>query len=188
MPRRMRPTITAGGGPKRSTRYLSTGTNQVSSKTKTENATWIEARPQWNLASIGFTNSVQPYCRFAIMAMQMMPITSCTHRYAVDFLPSHSWTISGICPSPPLIVFLRLGMEQPISRSVNIPSGSLKLTLLSGRLRRAGSQDLVEGCIRYEREPARDVVWYHPRRQRPRGSYGITPAISRAVSLRGLLL
>src|ERR1700722_13873586 len=33
-----------------------------------------------NHASIGTTNSVQPYCRFAIIAMQTMPIASCSQR------------------------------------------------------------------------------------------------------------
>ena len=36
-------------------------------------ATWIAARPQWYFWSIGVTNSVQPYCRLAIITMQMMP-------------------------------------------------------------------------------------------------------------------
>src|SRR6516164_8703995 len=40
----------------------------------------MAARPQWYLASIGSTNSVQPYCRFAIIAMQAMPIASCSQR------------------------------------------------------------------------------------------------------------
>src|SRR6267378_4803329 len=86
-------------------------------------------------------------------------------------------------PLPPLIVFLRLSEEQPISRTVNIPSGSPQTYILvsktptfvnphvhtqpdafhpRGKLRgerRARSQDLVDGCIRYEQEPARDVVW-----------------------------
>src|SRR6266480_905631 len=30
---------------------------------------------------MGFTNSVQPYCRFAIIAMQTMPMNSCIQRY-----------------------------------------------------------------------------------------------------------
>jgi hypothetical protein len=28
---------------------------------------------------MGFTNNVQPYCIFAIIAMQITPNTSCTH-------------------------------------------------------------------------------------------------------------
>src|SRR6476646_10221788 len=58
------------------------------------------ARPQWYFWSIGRTNSVQPYCRLAIITMQMMPKTSCAHRYAdiggvlmvaaVIFLPDSS--------------------------------------------------------------------------------------------------
>src|SRR5215831_4668695 len=34
----------------------------------------------WNLSPIGLTNSVQPYCRLAIIAMQTMPIISCKRR------------------------------------------------------------------------------------------------------------
>src|ERR1700693_1595230 len=43
------------------------------------NATWIEARPQWYCSPIGLTKSVQPYCRLATLAMQMMPMMSCVH-------------------------------------------------------------------------------------------------------------
>src|SRR6202162_2305505 len=52
------------------------------------NATWIEARPQWYFSSIGLTKSVQPYCRLATLAMQMMPIISCIHGDAnADLVP-----------------------------------------------------------------------------------------------------
>src|SRR5437660_6616529 len=37
---------------------------------------------QWYLSPIGPTNSVQPYCRFAIITMQMMPTISCVHGWA----------------------------------------------------------------------------------------------------------
>src|SRR5215471_3207198 len=47
-------------------------------------ATWIAARPQWYFWSIGLTNSVQPYCRLAIITMQMMPKISCPQRVASD--------------------------------------------------------------------------------------------------------
>jgi hypothetical protein len=60
----------------RSTRYPSKGTSQVSVSTNSVNATWIAALVQWNLAAIGFTNSVHPYWRLAIITMPMMPITS----------------------------------------------------------------------------------------------------------------
>src|SRR5258708_19436155 len=124
MPQRIPPARTTSRGPKRSTRYPSKGTSQVSSATNTENATWIEARPQWNLASIGFTNSVQPYCRFAIMAMQMMPTASCTHRYAAGFVPSPSWTIAPISsPLPPDHLGYRPQMQRQceLSRHCNPP-------------------------------------------------------------------
>src|SRR5277367_3460314 len=42
----------------------------------------MAARPQWYLESIGSTNSVHPYCRFATQAMQMTPMISCTHGFA----------------------------------------------------------------------------------------------------------
>ena len=67
-------------GPNRSTNQPSTGTSQVSVSTKMLNATWIAARPHWYFWSIGKTNSVQPYCRLAIITMQTMPKTSCSHR------------------------------------------------------------------------------------------------------------
>src|SRR5580658_10984011 len=67
-------------GPYLSTNHASIGTSQVSVTTKSVKASWIAGRPQWNLASIGSTNSVQPYCRFAIIAMQTMPIASCSQR------------------------------------------------------------------------------------------------------------
>src|SRR5471032_3521714 len=67
-------------GPYLSTNHASTGTSQVSVTTNNVKANWISARPQWNFASIGSTNSVQPYCRFAIIAMQTTPIASCSQR------------------------------------------------------------------------------------------------------------
>jgi hypothetical protein len=33
---------------------------------------------------MGFTNSVQPYCRFAIITMQMMPMMSWVQRALLD--------------------------------------------------------------------------------------------------------
>src|SRR5260370_23865969 len=44
--------------------------------------TGIAARPQWYFWSIGFTNKVQPYCRLAIITMQMMPKSNWTGRTA----------------------------------------------------------------------------------------------------------
>src|ERR1700733_3644468 len=79
------PNITTTLGPYLSTNHASTGTSQVSVTTNSVNASWIAARPQWYFASIGSTNSVQPYCRLAIIAMQTIPIASCSQR---KFLPS----------------------------------------------------------------------------------------------------
>src|SRR5260370_41008913 len=81
MPTRTPPIKTTMLGPKRSTNQPSIGTSHVSVNTKMLNATWIAARPQWYLASIGLTNSVHPYCRLAIIAMAMMPSRSWSQRY-----------------------------------------------------------------------------------------------------------
>src|SRR6478735_805004 len=78
------PNITTMLGPYLSTNQASIGTSQVSVTTKIVKASWIAARPQWFFASIGSTKSVQPYCRFAIIAIQTMPIASCSQRKPPD--------------------------------------------------------------------------------------------------------
>src|SRR5882672_2126646 len=80
------PASITGRGPKRSTSQPSIGTSQVSASTKIVNATWIAVRPHWNLSLIGLTNKVHPYCRLAIIDMQMMPISSCHQRPAVSVM------------------------------------------------------------------------------------------------------
>src|SRR6202171_5556282 len=57
------------------------GTSHVSVNTKIVKATWIAALVQPYLSAMGLTNRVQPYCRFAIIAMQTMPISNCIQRY-----------------------------------------------------------------------------------------------------------
>src|SRR5262249_36769182 len=54
-------------GPRTSAIQPATGVSHVSSAMKIENATWIEAIDQPCALFIGLTNSVQPYCRLAIM-------------------------------------------------------------------------------------------------------------------------
>src|ERR1700722_16100812 len=95
-------------GPYLSTNHASTGTSQVSVTTNSVKASWIAARPQWYFASIGSKNSVQPYCRFAIIAMQTMPIASCSQR---KFLPSAIGVAVGcvvaiMVPPPGALLFL----------------------------------------------------------------------------------
>src|SRR5665213_3887343 len=80
-PARMPPTSTTGRGPNLSISQPSTGTSHVSQSTKIVNATWIAAFDQPNFSDIGLTNNVQPYCRLATIAMQMIPMTSCAHRF-----------------------------------------------------------------------------------------------------------
>src|ERR1700690_4328879 len=65
-----------------STIQPSTGVSQVSSAIKIAKASWIEAMSQPCALLIGLTNSVQPYCRLAIITMQMMAQMSCRQRVA----------------------------------------------------------------------------------------------------------
>ena len=69
-------------GPSTSTIQPSIGVSQVSSAMKIAKANWIEAIDQPCALLIGLTNSVQPYCRLAIITMQMMAQMSCRQRVA----------------------------------------------------------------------------------------------------------
>src|ERR1700752_3009233 len=69
-------------GPRTSTIHPSIGVSQVSSAMKIEKANWIDAIDQpWALL-IGLTNSVQPYCRLAIIIMQTTQVASSPQRNA----------------------------------------------------------------------------------------------------------
>src|ERR1035441_2575316 len=59
-------------GPRMSTIHPSNGVSQVSRAMNIAKANWIEAMDQPCALLIGLTNSVQPYCRLAIITMQMM--------------------------------------------------------------------------------------------------------------------
>src|SRR5579863_9407165 len=72
-------------GPSRSTIHPSIGVSHVSRAMKIANATWIEAMVQPCALLIGLTNSVQPYCKLAIIIMQMMIIIRLTHRTEPEF-------------------------------------------------------------------------------------------------------
>src|SRR4029077_19320995 len=48
-----------------------------SNSTNSVKATWIDARSQPNVFWMSGTKKVQPYCRLAIITMQMTPTTSC---------------------------------------------------------------------------------------------------------------
>jgi len=61
-------------GPRTSTIHPRIGVNHVSSAMKIEKATWIEAIDQPCVLLIGLTNSVQPYCRLAMIIMQTTQI------------------------------------------------------------------------------------------------------------------
>ena len=61
-------------GPSTSTIQPSIGVSQVSSAIKIAKANWIDVIDQPCALLIGLTNSVQPYCRLAIITMQMTQI------------------------------------------------------------------------------------------------------------------
>src|ERR1700688_3652440 len=77
-----KPTMILGPrwGPSTSRIQPSIGRSQVSSEMKIANANWIEAIDQPFALLIGLTNSVQPYCRLAIITMQMMQIAKYPQR------------------------------------------------------------------------------------------------------------
>src|ERR1700688_1524650 len=71
-------------GPSTSTIQPSMGVSHVSSAMKTAKATWIEGIDQPCALLIGLTNNVHPYCRLAIITMQMMQNVSWTQRVEDD--------------------------------------------------------------------------------------------------------
>src|SRR5665213_3522573 len=81
IPERTPPVATMTRGPYLSTSAASNGTSHVSTSTKIVKETWTAARLQPCPLTIGSTNSVQPYCRLAIIAMQITPATSCNQGF-----------------------------------------------------------------------------------------------------------
>src|SRR5260221_8504920 len=82
-------------GPYLSTNHPSIGTSHVSNRTNSVNATWIDARSQPNFFWMSGTKNVQPYCRLAIITMQMTPMMSCTHGDAKNDLGSgRCWAVA----------------------------------------------------------------------------------------------
>src|SRR3954470_19871546 len=83
----MPPTAIVYFGPNRdpsvSTIQPPAGVSQVSSAMKMLNAHWISAMLQPCACLIGCTNSVQPYCKFAISIMLITPNRSCIQRLLV---------------------------------------------------------------------------------------------------------
>src|SRR6516225_2614600 len=69
-------------GPRTSATQPATGVSQVSSAMKIENANWMDAIDQPCALFIGLTNSVQPYCKLAIIIMQTTQIASKPQRTA----------------------------------------------------------------------------------------------------------
>ena len=81
MPQSSPPNRVTMRGPYLSTNQPSIGTSQVSVTTKIVKATWMAARSHPCCSCIGLTKKVQPYCRLAIMHMQITPNSSCSQRF-----------------------------------------------------------------------------------------------------------
>src|SRR5262249_47438788 len=91
-------------------------------------ATWIAARPQWYFWSIGLTNRVQPYCRLAIITMQMMPKISWPQRVPSDAVARTSialvvLVVVDISPSLFCLIWLRTRVRKSHWRQVSLAPG-----------------------------------------------------------------
>ena len=101
------PKATTSLGPRRvpkvSTIQPSIGVSHVSSAIKMLKASWIDAIDQPCALLIGFTKSVQPYCRLAIITMQMMPKISWLQRVAgVAVAPDSTIVVVAAMASVPI--------------------------------------------------------------------------------------
>src|ERR1700676_2474435 len=85
------------------------------------------------LSAIGLTNRVQPYCRFAIIAMQTMPMTSCIHRYEAGLV---------IALRPPASASLCINSSFVVPISSDIPESLSPMFTASCGQR-------CEACARY---------------------------------------
>src|SRR5215467_1524395 len=124
----LRPTMTLG--PNLSIKYPSNGTSHVSVNTKIVKATWIAALPQWYFWSIGLTNRVQPYCKLAIITMQMMPKISWPQRVNSDARsPASTDPDAAVMSYPCCFCAFLPSHRQPNNRRQEPPAISLHLDL-----------------------------------------------------------
>src|SRR5436190_5058709 len=96
IPHRTPPTKITIRGPYLSTNQPSIGTSHVSNRTNSVNATWIDARSQPNFFWMSGTKNVQPYCRLAIITMQMTPTMSWVHGLRKTEMPGSGLETMGI--------------------------------------------------------------------------------------------
>src|ERR1700755_1567710 len=110
MPHSTPPTKITKLGPYLSTNQPSIGTSQVWNSTNNVKPPWMEARPHPNSFWMPGTKNVQPYCRLAIITMQITPMTNCAHRFQEGAAtPVHSCVVGAIEPdSPPKRLFFYL--------------------------------------------------------------------------------
>ena len=94
-------------GPYLSTNQPSIGTSHVSKRTKSVKAIWIEARSHPNAFWMPGTKNVQPYCRLAIITMQMTPVANCAQRFQEGAAtPVDSCAVTAIKSHSPSLRFL----------------------------------------------------------------------------------
>src|SRR5215469_291195 len=123
---RMPPRVTTIRGPNLSTNQLSTGTSQVSARTKKLKAPPIAARDQPCAFDIGSTNRFQPYCRLAIITMQIMPIMSWSQRplsspslgVSAAILASFLW--NAVCAAAIVFLFPRAYHQNSFGRRPDV--------------------------------------------------------------------
>src|SRR5581483_7236526 len=106
--------------PRESTIHPSSGVSQVSSATKVLNATWMLATSQECALAIGLTKKVQPYCRLAIIAMQMTPMISCIHRKPLEIPWPGAFAAVTVIMSLPM----RASFESLLGRAQRCRSGN----------------------------------------------------------------
>ena len=141
-----------------STIQPSIGVSQVSSAMKIVNASWIAARaskrhprksnPQALCASrIGLTNSVQPYCRLAIITMQKMTATSWLHLVALSVrVPAPTVLATVMFPSPRQWSSAAAICGQFIVCLVRAPDGGLTSCACAAQLRDGPRCSAASNC------------------------------------------
>src|SRR6516165_3643150 len=105
----------------------------------------MAARLQWYFSSIGSMNSVQPYCRLAIITMQTMPRTSWPHRVHTEV------TAGTLADVVAMLTPIVCGVANIISagaRSLSHPDGS---RLPGLELRSHKAVTAAAGCRRGQR-------------------------------------
>src|SRR5262249_40319261 len=92
-------TLTTSRAPKRSTRYPSTGTNQLAARLKIVKASWTAESDTLKLSVRGMVNRVQAYCRLEMASMALMQTARRNQRLATPSARAAT-TVSAIGDPP----------------------------------------------------------------------------------------